>query len=284
ADEHARPHGADHPQCRPRARNHRRYALRHHGPDGHRDYGRSGTDFRTRLSAPARCPPKSNPSCRRRVSNRHFSLYRPSPANRAADLPSGPVSPTIKHMRSQPCSYWSLAVFTVAAVCTLSACHRGAPADILTNGKKLYSQHAEELIIRHFFDDQRGGVFLDVGCWDWKEGSTTLYLEEKLGWSGIGVDAQPKVRQGYEQHRPHTKFQNYIVTDRSGGTGKLFVGGQVSSINERHVEQFGAAWDQTDPIEVPTITLNDLLAQNGLQHLDFLSMDIEGAEPKALAG
>jgi len=187
-------------------------------------------------------------------------------------------------MRSNPCSCWSFAVLTVAAVCTLSACHRGAPADILTNGKKLYSQHDEELIIRHFFDDQRGGVFLDVGCWDWKDGSTTLYLEEKLGWSGIGVDAQPKVRQGYEQHRPHTKFQNYIVTDRSGGTGKLFVGGQVSSINERHVEQFGAAWDQTDPIEVPTITLNDLLAQNGIQHVDFLSMDIEGAEPKALAG
>ena len=166
----------------------------------------------------------------------------------------------------------------------LPGCHRGAPDDLLVHGTKLYSQHDEELIIRHFFDDERGGVFLDVGCWDWKDGSTTLYLEEKLGWSGIGVDAQPKVREGYEQHRPHTKFQNYIVTDRSGGTGKLYVGGQVSSIDEKHVEQFGAQWDQSDPIEVPTITINDLLSQNRIEHVDFVSMDIEGAEPKALAG
>jgi FkbM family methyltransferase len=166
----------------------------------------------------------------------------------------------------------------------LPACHRGAPDDILVHGTKLYSQHDEELIIRHFFDDERNGVFLDVGCWDWKDGSTTLYLEEKLGWSGIGADAQPKVREGYEQHRPHTKFQNYIVTDRSGMTGKLYVGGQVSSIDEKHVEQFGAQWDQTDPIEVPTITINDLLAQNRIEHVDFVSMDIEGAEPRALAG
>jgi FkbM family methyltransferase len=170
------------------------------------------------------------------------------------------------------------------AFVAISGCHKGAPNDILTHGEKLYSQHDEELIIRHFFDDQRDGVFLDVGCWDWKDGSTTLYLEEKLGWSGIGVDAQPHLREEYEKHRPQTKFLNYIVTDRSRTVGKLYVAGQVSSINERHVEQFGAQWDQPDPIEVPTITLDDLLSQNRVEHIDFLSMDIEGAEPKALAG
>jgi FkbM family methyltransferase len=176
----------------------------------------------------------------------------------------------------------ALAMFL--AFVAMSGCHKGAPKDILTRGEKLYSQHDEELIIRHFFDDEREGVFLDVGCWDWKDGSTTLYLEEKLGWSGIGVDAQANLREGYEKHRPYTKFMNYIVTDRSRTMGKLYVAGQVSSINESHVEQFGAQWDQPDPIEVPTITLDDLLAQHGVEHIDFLSMDIEGAEPKALAG
>src|SRR6185503_2246898 len=144
----------------------------------------------------------------------------------------------------------------IATVCAVAACHRGAPADILTNGTKLYSQHDEELIIRHFFDDQRDGVFLDVGCWDWQDGSTTLYLEEKLGWSGFGVDAQADVKAGYEAHRPRTKFLNYIVTDHSGTIDKLYVAGQISSTNERHVELFpGAQWEQPKPIEVPAITL-----------------------------
>jgi FkbM family methyltransferase len=172
----------------------------------------------------------------------------------------------------------------VAAI-ALAACDRPPSQHLLSRGEKLYSQHDEELIIRDFFNDERGGFFLDVGAWDWKEGSTTLYLEEKLGWSGIAIDAQPGLRAGYEQHRPATKFVNYLVTDRSGGVGKLYVNGQISSINEKHVRDFpGAKWDSPQPIEVPTITLNDLLSQNGVEHIDFLSMDIEGAEPKALAG
>lgn len=167
----------------------------------------------------------------------------------------------------------------------LTGCRHRAPTNLLTSGTKLYSQHDEELIIRQFFNDERGGVFLDVGCWDWKEGSTTLYLEERLGWSGLAVDAQSQVREGYEKHRPRTRFFNYIVTDQAGGLGQLYVADQISSINPDHVEQFpGAQWYRAEPLDVPTITLDALLTRSGVQRIDFLSMDIEGAEPKALAG
>jgi FkbM family methyltransferase len=165
-----------------------------------------------------------------------------------------------------------------------AACGQAPAPDILATGTKLYSQHDEELLIRHFFNDEKGGVFVDVGCWDWQEGSTTLYLEERLGWSGLAIDAQDQVRAGWEQHRPRTKFFNYIVTDHSGDTGELFVADQISSINAGHAERFGAQWYQEQPLRVPTITLNDLLEQNGVTRVDLLSMDIEGAEPKALAG
>jgi hypothetical protein len=39
-----------------------------------------------------------------------------------------------------------------------------------------------------------------------------------------------------------------------------------------------------DELDVPTITLNDLLRQQGVERIDLLSMDIEGHEPEALAG
>ena len=42
-----------------------------------------------------------------------------------------------------------------------------------------------------------------------------------------------------------------------------------------------------EPIDrrhVPTITLDDLLGRLDIDHLDFVSMDIELAEPKALTG
>jgi FkbM family methyltransferase len=176
------------------------------------------------------------------------------------------------------------------AVATASAvflgCHgEGAPPDILTNGKKLYSQYNEELIIRHFFDDKRGGTFLDVGCWDWKEGSTTLYLEDHLGWSGIAIDAQEVLRKGYEEHRPHTKFFSYAVGDTSGQKVKFYLAGQLSSTHDDHLKLFEGAKDfKPKEVEVETITLNDLLAREGVSHFDFMSMDIEEAEPAALAG
>ena len=156
---------------------------------------------------------------------------------------------------------------------------------ILTESKSLYSQGPEERIVRHFFNDKRDGFFLDVGSFHWKEASTTLYLEERLGWSGIAIDAQSRYSYGYEKHRPKTKFFAYLVTDHSGDTGTLYLAGPLSSTNKNHVKEFPAvAHHKPKPIQVKTITLDDLLEQNDVEKIDFLSMDIEGAEVDALAG
>lgn len=173
----------------------------------------------------------------------------------------------------------------IAFVAGVSACDKGAPSDILTNGKKLYSQFNEELIIRHFFDDRHGGTFVDIGAWEWREGSTTCYLEKHLGWHGIAVDAQDSVRPGYEQNRPNTKFFSYAVADKSGEKVKFYLAGPLSSTKADHLKYFeGPQHHKPQEIEVETITLNDLLEREHITTLDFLSMDIEEGEPAALRG
>src|SRR5262245_39928539 len=84
---------------------------------------------------------------------------------------------------------------------------------IVSTEKNLYSHDKEELIIRDFFQDRRGGVFLDVGCYHPIKDSNTYYLEKHLGWTGIGVDALPELAPKWEQKRPGAKFQNFLVTD-----------------------------------------------------------------------
>jgi len=180
------------------------------------------------------------------------------------------------------------------ALCALLLCHcdrsgesppPGAdPDDIHAYGEKLYSQKDEELVIRHFFSDRRNGFFVDVGCSHWMKHSTTLYLERHLGWSGIGIDALPDLAESYREHRPGTKFFQYIVTDHSGSLETLYVAGPVSSIDEGWHKRFSFIKAKPKEIQVPTITLNELLDQNGVEKIDFLSVDIEGAEPLALAG
>jgi len=166
-----------------------------------------------------------------------------------------------------------------------TSCAETERDDILTKGEKLYSQNDEELIIRHFFDDRRDGFFLDVGAYEWKKASTTLYLERHLGWSGIAIDAQEIYAEGYRKNRSRTKFFTYLVTDHSGDVGTLYVAGPLSSVDKDKVKSFPKLKNfQPKPIQVATITLDDLLDRNGIEAIDFLSMDIEGSEPPALAG
>lgn len=149
---------------------------------------------------------------------------------------------------------------------------------------KRYSQHDEEVLIRHFFHDKREGLFLDVGCAWPVRNSTTFYLERHLDWSGIGIDALDVYADAWGRTRPGSRFFNYAVSDRSGGKLTFYRGGGtgVSSLSKDHTAERTSS--EPVPIEVDTITLNDLLDREGVDTIDFLSMDIEGAEPLALAG
>lgn len=178
----------------------------------------------------------------------------------------------------------SKAFATVFLVVGLSCSDPVEPfGDVLGSDVALYSQLNEELIIRDFFEDMRGGVFLDVGCSTPISNSTTYYLEKHLGWTGIGVDALSEFARAWAETRPNSDFFSYAVTDTSGETVTFYRAAIVglSSLSEEAAGSWGAS---SRPIEVPTITLTKLLDDNGITKLDFLSMDIEGAEEDALAG
>ena len=176
----------------------------------------------------------------------------------------------------------TLAMLCLIACTVVCGCSREEPIPDRT--KKLYSQNDEELIIRDFFDDRRGGVFVDVGSNHWEELNNTYFLEKYLRWSGIAIDAQAQFAEGYKKFRPKTKFFSYAVSDRSGETVKLYLAWGLSSVDRDWLEKFSGKIIEQWALDVPTITLNDLLEQNHIAKIDFLSMDIEGAEPAALAG
>jgi len=153
-----------------------------------------------------------------------------------------------------------------------------------TYGPSRNSEHAEEWLIRDFFRDQRDGFFVDVGSSDYKRFSNTYYLEVSLGWSGLAIDAQEEFAADYKRFRPRTRFFSYFVSDRSDATESLFVPDRnrlVASSSKEFSDRYDASGKAR---EVRTITLNDLLDRERVTRIDFLTMDIELAEPKALAG
>jgi FkbM family methyltransferase len=153
-----------------------------------------------------------------------------------------------------------------------------------TYGPTKYSQSVEEWVIRDFFGDKREGVFLDVGAADYADGSNTWFLESRLQWSGIAIDAQQQYREQYRKYRPRSRFFALFVSDRSNQTAQLFLSGMspfVASKDYRFTDQFGK---NVGAIDVPTITLDDLLSSLKVSAIDFMSMDIELSEPAALSG
>jgi len=153
--------------------------------------------------------------------------------------------------------------------------------------KRLYSLFDEELIIRDFFQDRKGGFFLDVGC-AWPEmANNSFYLEKHLGWKGIGIDALAEYGPAWKQKRPNSRFFSYLVTDRSNVEETFYRSpntGLSSTSREMASGQAFGAGLTPEEVQVETVSLDDLLDREGVTKVDLLAMDIEGHEPKALAG
>jgi FkbM family methyltransferase len=151
-------------------------------------------------------------------------------------------------------------------------------------GPAQHSQFGEEWIIRDFFNDKRGGVFVDVGASHYKEFSNTYYLETALGWSGLAIDPLTQFEPDYVKYRPKTRYRAFFVSDRSNEEAKVYLLKERTRVTSSD-KSFTARYGQ-GAVEIvsPTITLDDLLESENVQAIDFLSMDIELAEPKALAG
>ena len=146
------------------------------------------------------------------------------------------------------------------------------------------SEHGEEWLIRDFYQDRRGGVFVDVGANHYRKFNNTYYLDVMLGWSGIAVEPQTRFDADYATYRPRTRFRSWFVSNESDHEAKLYTlrdNSLVTSGDKSFTERYGSAVKE---VTVPTITLNDLLRAEKIEQFDFLNMDIELWEPKALAG
>ena len=151
-------------------------------------------------------------------------------------------------------------------------------------GPERHSEHAEEWIVRDFFKDRRAGVFVDVGANHYQRSSNTYYLETALGWSGLAIEPQTKFAADYAAHRPLTTFVPLFVSDVSDRQAALYVpsNDRIASFDKRFAEVESNS--SAKPITTKTTTLDDILARNGIEHVDFLSIDIELHEPQALKG
>jgi FkbM family methyltransferase len=144
-------------------------------------------------------------------------------------------------------------------------------AGMLHRGQRTRSQFGEDVFVRKFFGDRRGGTWLDIGAFHPKIASNTAMLRRQ-GWHGINVDADPVKIRLFDWFR---RGDVNVCAAVSGTTGQHATLARARAGSYGSMDRVTVAEDATG---VRTRTVADILAEVAPAEVDFVSIDVEGLE------
>lgn len=133
------------------------------------------------------------------------------------------------------------------------------------------------------FNEKRNGYFVDVGAHDGIHLSNTFLLERRYGWGGVCVEADPSNFALLRRNRGVACVRACL--DSQEGSVSFVKRGDWSGIVLEEMRARVEADPGAEVIQVRTRTLESLLGELAVPaDPDYLSVDIEGAEERVLAG
>jgi len=117
------------------------------------------------------------------------------------------------------------------------------------------------------------GFYVDLGSNQPKVISNTWFLDKCLGWKGLCIEADPVLSENLRKSERTCKVINKCA---SGERSTL------PYVTENSGGHIAARGEKAD-VYVSCAPLSEILIENGIEHVDFLSLDIEGNEVLALA-
>ncbi|MEM7236707.1 MAG: FkbM family methyltransferase [Pseudomonadota bacterium] len=151
---------------------------------------------------------------------------------------------------------------------------------------QFFSQSGQDAFLdERVFQGKRDGVFIEVGGYDGITGSNCLFFELIRGWHGLVIEPSPT-------------YHAMCTTFRRSPCLKLAVGAKRGTAEFLDVQQglrqmsgLVGSYDpelrsqvESDPrhkgevIEVKVQTLEQILDAHHLREIDYISLDVEGAE------
>jgi FkbM family methyltransferase len=148
-----------------------------------------------------------------------------------------------------------------------------------------YTQNLEDYHLSLAFAGEEQGFYLDIGAGHPIADNVTFWFYER-GWSGIVVEPQTRLASMYAHVRSRDVCVSCLV-GREVGEADFFQFRRLHGLSTMvrtfadSATKFGADYEIS---RVPVTTLKQLCAQHGVDQIDFLKIDVEGAEGDVLAG
>lgn len=133
------------------------------------------------------------------------------------------------------------------------------------------------------FNEMRAGYFVDIGAHDGITLSNTYLLEARYQWTGICIEANPITYEKLRKNRRSTCVNTCL--DQSEREVDFVCNDVLGGIADRDVRNNDADASALKVTRLKARPLIDILKECKAPRLiDYLSIDVEGAEERVLGG
>ncbi|MBO6179981.1 MAG: FkbM family methyltransferase [Selenomonadaceae bacterium] len=142
------------------------------------------------------------------------------------------------------------------------------------------SQEYQDYVIDNIiFHQKQGGFFLDIGANDPCFINNTFFFEKYRNWNGLAFE--PLHSKNLKWTSRKTKCMQVALSNYNGTADFTeFDEDYMSGIADK--VEFDGAVKARYPVEVRR--LDQILQENDIHHVDYVSLDVEGAELEVLQG
>lgn len=145
-----------------------------------------------------------------------------------------------------------------------------------------YAQNMEDYHLSLAFMGQERGTYVDVGGGHPVAGSVSFWFY-KRGWSGVVVEPQGDLARLHRALRPRDSIEQCLIGADSSEKD-FYVFDRLHGLSTTVSTYANAASEQFRTERLPSMSLADLCRSHGLDAIDFLKVDVEGAEAEVVAG
>jgi len=149
-----------------------------------------------------------------------------------------------------------------------------------------YAQRFEDFHLWRCFGGQESGFYIDIGAGHpvYDNVSFAFYL---AGWRGITVEPNPSLAALGRAVRPRDHLREVLV-GAAPGEAAFYLQREFHGLSTTVAEHARAAEKEVgrnaEALTLPIVTLSVLCAQHAPSAIDFLKVDVEGAEAEVLRG